>query len=228
MIRVLATYKNMPEQTAFKMMSNDLLLDRLRTTENDTQFEEQVEIAFVEENKHLLEEKTALEIRLKKEQQQREVETSALEKERQQYKTEQEEAGHALSLVSQELDVVKQALKDHEETAAAALQRANDAEQTAFNLSKSTQEAEKAEKSAFRLSVIAGGLFAILLVTGFEAIVHMAPWTKLAQHQKSLNIQVAISGILVCLAFGGFVKRWRFQVWGVGLIPFIIAVLELL
>lgn len=51
MLQILATYKEVPEQTAMKMLANGLLLDRLRSEYDDVKFEEQVEQAFIEENR---------------------------------------------------------------------------------------------------------------------------------------------------------------------------------
>lgn len=66
MLQILATYKEVPEQTAMKMLANDLLLDQLRSEHDERRFEEQVEVAFVQENRNLLEEKAALEQELQR------------------------------------------------------------------------------------------------------------------------------------------------------------------
>jgi len=83
MLSILASYKDVPEETAFKMLSNDVLLDKLKTTTDDKQFAECVEAAFVEENKNLLEEKAAMAKQLEKEKNARtEKEKTAAEKEK--------------------------------------------------------------------------------------------------------------------------------------------------
>jgi hypothetical protein len=71
MLSILASYKDVPEETAFKMLSNDSLLDKLKTTANDKQFIGYVEAAFVEENKNLMEEKAAIAKQLEKEKKDR-------------------------------------------------------------------------------------------------------------------------------------------------------------
>ncbi|MFA6523165.1 MAG: hypothetical protein WCS85_02250 [Candidatus Peribacteraceae bacterium] len=60
MISILATYKDIPEQTAFRLLTDGMLIGRLRDITSDEQFEKVVESAIVEENRTLLEESTAL------------------------------------------------------------------------------------------------------------------------------------------------------------------------
>lgn len=60
MLNLLACYKDFPEETAARLLSNDLLIDRLRAVENDDQFQEQVESAISAENQALIEERAAL------------------------------------------------------------------------------------------------------------------------------------------------------------------------
>lgn len=60
MLGLLAAYKDFPEQTAVRLLSNDLLMDRLRTAQDDEQFQAQVESAVASENQTLLEERAAL------------------------------------------------------------------------------------------------------------------------------------------------------------------------
>jgi hypothetical protein len=60
MLGILAVYKDFPEKTAAKLLSNDMLIDRLRNVQNDAQFQEQIESAIALENQILLEEQVAL------------------------------------------------------------------------------------------------------------------------------------------------------------------------
>jgi hypothetical protein len=61
MLNLLASYKDFPEETAARLLSNDLLIDHLRAVENDDQFQEQVESAILADNQTLIEECAALE-----------------------------------------------------------------------------------------------------------------------------------------------------------------------
>ena len=60
MLCLLAAYQDFPEETAVRLLSNDVLIDHLRTAQNDEQFQAQVESAIADENSALLEEWTAM------------------------------------------------------------------------------------------------------------------------------------------------------------------------
>lgn len=60
MLSLLAAYKDFPEETAARLLSNDLLIERLRATRDDAQFQAEVESAIASENQSLLEERAAL------------------------------------------------------------------------------------------------------------------------------------------------------------------------
>lgn len=60
MLSLLASYEDFPEETAIKLLSNDLLINNLQQVENDEQFQKMVDAAIVHENEELLEEKASL------------------------------------------------------------------------------------------------------------------------------------------------------------------------
>ena len=64
MLGLLAAYKDFPEETAVRLLSNDLLIDNLQATQDDEKFQAQVESAIASENQVLLEEWAALSRRI--------------------------------------------------------------------------------------------------------------------------------------------------------------------
>lgn len=64
LIAVLASYKELPEETLIKVLSNKLLIDQLRTIENSKEFQEYVESSIVAENASLFNEKISLQTQL--------------------------------------------------------------------------------------------------------------------------------------------------------------------
>src|SRR3972149_6796555 len=60
-------YKDFPEETATRMLSNDLLIDQLRRAENDKVFQEYVESAIVAQNAEFAEEITIMAEKLEQE-----------------------------------------------------------------------------------------------------------------------------------------------------------------
>jgi hypothetical protein len=60
MLSILATYKDVPERTAFNLMTDGMLIGRLQNATSDDEFTKVVESAMVEENRALLEETSSL------------------------------------------------------------------------------------------------------------------------------------------------------------------------
>jgi hypothetical protein len=88
MLSLLAAYKDIPEETAGRLLSNDLLIDRLQTAQDDKQFQEYVESALAEDHALLLEEKAALAKEVEKEKAERKAKEKQLEEERKKYEQE--------------------------------------------------------------------------------------------------------------------------------------------
>jgi len=231
MLQILATYKDVPEETAFKMLSNDLLLDKLRTTQDEAQFAELVEVAFVEENKNLLEEKAALEQQLEAEKYRVDAEASARVEERQKHEQKQEELNTNLAEVSDDLATIRRAMEEHKQVVNIAAQRVEQSAQFANDaLSKvqvSNQDAKKAERTTFRMSVIAGFSLGALLILCFELSVHLIPCQWLVFHKNTLPLQIGFSLAILCATVGLLVRDWRKWCWGVALSIFL-AVLTLM
>ncbi len=223
MMQILATYKDVPEETALNMLSNDVLLDQLSTVDNDGQFAEQVQAAFVEENKHLLEEKAALEQRLERAERDKaglakanQERLKQLEKEKKKLRKTLDGTGHKLGRVEEELKV-------HRQKAEEAVALAQTAEESSEN---SAWARERAEKRAFVMSVITGLLLGAVLVAGFELCVHLIPWVWMKTHPNALPLQLGISAALLLFATGLLVTPWRKWCWGTGTLVILVALLS--
>ncbi|WP_257306513.1 hypothetical protein [Geothrix campi] len=229
MLQILATYKDVHEETAMKMLANDLLLDQLKTTKNDAQFAEQVEVAFVEENSNLMEEKAALEREMLSQR-------ALLEEERQ--KRFEENAMHAekhkkmskeLGSVEQELERTKRTLVEHGNAASEANQRAERADAATKEAqdaaTKEALEKQAAEQHAFKMSILSGFSSGILGVILFMAFTHLQPWIWLINHDNSIPIQIAISLMILFAFLGAMVKPWRKWCFGVGVFSLFCGVL---
>lgn len=228
MLRILATYKEVPEQTAFNLLANDLLLDRLRTENDDAKFEEQVAAAFVEENKGLLEEKAGLEKALRQERSRAEEEASK----RKEVEGAAEELRKQVDGVGVKLNAAEQAMKEREQAANSAVVRAEAAEKEAEAARKSAKlHADlkaNAESRAFYTSVIAGGAFGFAVALAFVVITHRVPWTWLIAHKNAIPLQIGVCATLLLASFGLFVGAWRKWCWGVGVISFILTMLSMM
>lgn len=232
MLQILATYKEVPEQTAMKMLANDLLLDRLRSELDDVKFEEQVEQAFVEENRNLLEEKAALEQELKRQKARAEEEARKRQEDRAAYETKAKELSKGIESAGQQLDAASRAITEHERAKNDAIQRAKAAEESAAEARKKAEaEAEnksKAEREAFFMRVLAGIAFGGIAVGVFLVLTHTLPWSWLVAHKNTIPLQIGASATFMCASLGLFVGAWRKWCWGVGVLTFFVTLLSLM
>lgn len=146
MLGLLSTYKNFPEETAARLLSNDILIDTLRTAENEEQFQAQVESAIATENQALLEERAALS---------RQVE--ALRSDKGRTDKELEDLKHVAAVESAKAKEEEQAKE--KETAAR-----KHAEEKIAKLEKSQEDRDKAEqkKLLIRSTLFRVGAMAVL------------------------------------------------------------------
>ena len=214
MLSILATYKDVPEETAFNLLSNDQLLDELKPIRDRGEFEKQVEAAFVQENSSLLEEKAALEQQVERER----VERQQLERD--------------FRAQKDELESARAAIGESTRSAEEAEARANKAERESTSAStrfrRESREAERAKASSFRLAVTAGLLLGILLALIFELIVWLLPVAGIRDHENSIGLQIGISAALLFGATGLLVQQWRAWCWGTAALGFVTVVLSLI
>lgn len=237
MLSILASYKNLPEETALKMLSNDVLLDKLKTTANDKQFIEYVEAAFVEENKYLIEEKAALARQLKKEEKDRAAnEKAAAAKERAATKKlqalERESAKLQKTLSKKKSEVqqakaIAKASQDEHEVAKRELEKINekvDAEKTARIKAEQDKESLQFKnrlKNAFMISLFLVALFEILLH-------YFIKWSWLLNHKNAISLEVSFDLLIGCVVFGVFVSRWRKWFILATILPVLLMIIPLL
>jgi hypothetical protein len=231
MLQILATYKEVPEQTAIKMLANDLLLDRLRSEHDNTKFEEQVEAAFVEENRNLLEEKAAIEQELKRQKARAEEEARKRQEDRAGYEAKTEELSKGIQDAGQQLDAASRAITEHEQARNDAIQRAKVAEEAAAEAKKKAEaEAEhgsRAKREALHMRMVAGIAFGGIVVGVFLLLTHTLPWSWLVAHKNTIPLQISASATLMCGSLGIFVGPWRKWCWGVGALSFVLTLLSL-
>ena len=232
MLQILATYKEVPEQTAMKMLANDLLLDRLRSEHDDAKFEEQVQQAFVEENRNLLEEKAALEKEIKRQKSRAEEEARKRQEEQAAHEAITKELNKGIEDVGQQLKAASQVIKEHEQAKNDAIERAKLAEQSAEGAKKRADEdtirKNKAEREAFYMRVFSGIAFGGMAILVFLMLTHMLPWSWLISHKNTLPLQIGISTLFLCASMGLFIRSWRNWCWGVGLLTVFVTLLSLM
>lgn len=221
MLGLLAAYQDFPEETATRMLSNDLLIDRLRSIRDDEQFRVAVESGIVDVNQELLEERMALEqensvLKLAK----READ-SDLEKQRmaadvvnaQLHDT--QETLQAKQTAMEELAMSKAAADKSTIEITFELNEAKDDAKRARTLADSEVEARsKADARANRQSVIAALSLSACIIIAFEWIVYGLPWSWVQNHPNSYGLQAAFASAVVAFLLGLMRPELR-KVWWV-------------
>lgn len=196
MLNIMAGYKDFPEATAERMLSNDVLIDKLRKAQNDEEFQRYIDDAIIEENAHLWGEKVELSKKYDLEKSEKDQlvirleETNDLVKqEKQKLNTEKEQRIQAEKMVIEE--------KYNREIA----------ELSAIH------EKEGKEKALGKLNMVTSIgnalLFGVLSVAAFEIIIHVIPWDWLLTHSESYGLQISFDIFMIGVGFAIFVKRWR-------------------
>lgn len=178
MLGLLAVYKDFPEETAIRLLSNDLLIDSLRATQDDEKFQAQVESAIASENQALLEERAALS---------RQVETLRADKEQiEKELTAQKAAAAAEAAKAQEaIQTNKKAI----ETLAADHRAAEaKAKEASAKLSEMIAANEATEKSARNRQLVISAVKRSFLALGIlivsELVIGYLAW----QYEEGQNL----------------------------------------
>ena len=237
MLSILASYRDLPEETSFKLLSNGVLLDELKATKGDEQFTERVEAAIVEENKNLMEEKAALARQLKKEEKDRAAnEKAAAAKERAATKKlqalERESAKLQKTLSKKESEVqqakaiAEVSQEEHKET------------KRELDIIKETVSAEKAARSKveqekdrmqFKNQLKNAFMISLFIVALFEILLHyFIKWSWLLNHKNAIALEVGFDLLIGCIVFGVFVSRWRKWFFLATILPVILMIIPLL
>lgn len=212
MLNLLAAYKDFPEETAARLLSNDMLIDTLRMAENDEQFQAQVESAITAENQALLEERVALS---------RQVEALQSDKERAEKELEEHKQTAAVEAAR-----AKEAMqaKEKEAETLAAFQR--DAEAKVKDASAKSDEMEERELRTKKIASISVAFFVSLT---FELLVNYVwRWDWLLSHQNSYGLQGCFCIMVSSAIVGMWVKPWRKSLWFTGFVGVLFVVLQIL
>ncbi len=232
MLSLLATYKDFPELTATRMLSNGMLIESLLTVENEAEFKEKVELAIVSENQALLEEHVALKqdiesLRAEKEQVSKKLEINEksmaednemaqkllLEKEK--VVQEYNDSKHDFDLKTKEI-AIKLASAEEAKTLA---------EKTAL---KEKEARQKSDGKEHWYALVASLSLSLLIILMFEIITYGLPWNWLMNHNNSYSIQAGADIIVLTFFLGLFRPDWREKSWWIVLVGMAFVVVSLL
>ena len=209
MLSILNGYKDFPEATAMKMLSNDVLLNNLNAAQDDKAFLSIIESEIVSNNEMLLEEKAAAEKQLSAERANWAV----------QAELERTKAKGALESAKSESDV---ALANFHKVQTAADEETRKREQA-------ERRVASAELSVKRVKIAAGFLTAFLFVAvNLFALNTWPKWDFIITHPKSNSLQICFSLIIIFFSFSLWVKDWRKGLLVGGVLAVILVVLQIL
>lgn len=211
MLSILASYKNVPEETAFKMLSNDLLLDKLKTTTDDKQFVECVKASFIEENKNLIEEKASIAKQLEKEKLDKVKKEKEYNEKIKTIELQKAEIEKAVTDANAQVEKHQQEANTAAELAKFTTQQFNDKTQESQKEGRIRQE--RAERYALRMSIIAAIASAGLLIFAFEFCVYYFGWQWLINHNNKLTLEIGFDLVLALLSIAIFVPKCHKMFW---------------
>jgi len=218
LLEIMSSYSDLSEELSVRMLSNDMLIDRLRQETDPEKSREIVELEITAEYQALGKEKEALERQLQEQKQasahqieqlaqQSEKERNERENERQyqqrawdeERRRKDEGSSAAISHVSDQVEKIKGRLDESEnvrqqETEAARNERV---------------QGERREQGLRRNLRILLGAFSLLLFSSAELLVANEPWAWLHQHAdiaQAVVLSIACIAILEAFVYG---KPWK-------------------
>lgn len=214
MVSIMAGYNNFPEETAERMLSNDVLIDKLRRAHDDEEFQRFIETEIVEENAQLLGENIALTQKFEVERTEKSRMSDSLEKANE--LIEQKEI--ILTKEQEKRVLAEQEMKDEKERREVAEQKA----------SKENEERRKIEEK-YKLFVMIGRaiIVGLILIGIFEIAIYSLQWVWLINHKESYGLQGCIDILMMTISFLVFVPKYRKYKWFPVLLSIFLIILQL-
>jgi len=224
LVGLLASFRDVPEDTARRILSNDLLIDQLRVAKTDEEFDEIVAAEFARENTLLVEEVSLLRRNLREAEEMADLKSEEVEaKARSEKKLERRVTGLQTSQ-----SVLEGRLEQHD-----ALRQQLTESQRATELEREGREtAERKAKAGDRQAAVFKGIgatLASLLFVG-AALVASRDWAWLQTHPNSVKVHALGLPAAVLAILGGFYPNRLKYLWfgSGGLIVLLLALIALL
>jgi len=239
----LNAYEPFPEETAARLLTNSLLIDRLHKVENDEHYQKSAESTMSHENASSLEERAALAKLLERERAERVAKEKQLEQERsevEQLKARVEQAEQLLRQKDKEMASLKK--QAGRQGSGEAKQQKEQGEQALEIARKEQQAREEAEKRAEQEALlrreterkvhmyawVASFTLSLILIVIFELFISLLPGAWFMQHRGKYGLQIAIDTLFLFTTTGFFHPHLRNLLWGAGALALLSTVLQLL
>lgn len=228
MLTILAGYGNLPEETAARMLANDILLKKLQTKNSDREYLEIIDAELAQVNEELMEEKAAAVAQYESERQQRkqaeqelsqkskslgEKEGELIEKER--FLEEQRIAILEKEKTIQDLEVERERKEQQVRKVAMQVVQEQKAKEIAeLERAEMLEQRGRAERQILRSKKTASVIVGILLAALFEILIYYVfRWDWLLLHPNSYGLQGCIIVMIISGVAGLWVKPWRNALW---------------
>lgn len=233
MLNLLAGYKDFSEETAKRLLSNDILIESLQHASSDKMLQDLVEAEIVRENALLAEEREILATRYEKEKKEKESARKELEIETEKSLQREKEIKEIQKLSQLNIDQERQAAKLSEQKAKDAEKAKDEAEKKTDRAKEEAEQARvDAKKEKDKADMVIGVGKAIVLgtvgVAIFEFLIFQFHFLWLTGHQNSIGIQLSIDSIFILLSFAIFIPKWRKWILSSALAPIIIGLYAIL
>jgi len=240
---MLTAYEGISEESATRMLSNDLLIDRIKEVTEDEEIHEIIKLAIVEQNEMLSEEIADRDKQLDYERVERIEKEKKLNEEKTRVEEEKRSIEEDKKLTDKALlderkqvvstkkilaEVTKKAEEvafDNEKKELDILNIKQAAREDNFEKEKIEQEFEKYKKlSAIALAIVTS----VVLLVVFLGGVRLFEWKWLINHTNSLGLQASVSCLLVVSNACFWFSKRRSWLFGVAVIGFIWSIISLL
>ena len=228
LLSLLASYKDIKEETACALLANELLLEKLKKSKDDRQFKEFVDAALAADNAQLLEEVVAAKQQVEKERtareeadRQRELARTKIEGERDGLIQEKATLEDRVKALTTELGTVQG------ESAAAITRLKGDVITTEL---KASNLEVRLDRIVSLLCVAGAVICSLIFSLGCEYLIKRYKWVWLTTHPNSYALRSISYLAVTAFLLGLFRSTWRKYVWwgSVGFVALLLLVITLL
>ncbi|HET6409848.1 MAG TPA: hypothetical protein VFG14_18300, partial [Chthoniobacteraceae bacterium] len=236
MASILSSYSDIPEETATKMLANDLLIAELQSKRTEAEFAETIESALASENAQLVEERAAITAQLETEKAEREAKERDLAAASEVIRTREESIAQKERELRQREESIETLRTEKEnqariasEAAQKALQEHLENEKARDRAADLEQAVEDAKLRAIRTAKVASVIIGLLAVGVFELVIRsLFPWGWLLNHPNGYGLEGCIALMILFGIVGLGVKQWRNTLWVVGFSGVLFVALQIL
>lgn len=233
MLNILAGYRDFPEETAKRLLSNDMLIESLQHASDDKIFQDLVDAEIIRENVALVEEHKFIAEKYEKERKEKESVRKDLEIETEKNLRREIEISEIQDLSRLKIEQERLAAQFSEQKAKDSERAKVEAEKVAEKANKDAELAredarKEKEKSDLIIGVAKSLLGGVISVAIIEILIFALNWSWLFNHPNKIGIQRSADTILFLLPFMFFVPKSRLWILGTCIVPLVVGMYSIL